>query len=125
MPSQYVTPLFKKNFISYIFLILIFFLILSITINGWLVSWDYLRIPTLLPAHFDLRFYQYPAFQRFRRDESIAITRNHHEPRHPAAGATDTAGRFRHRRKLDMLLAKKRAGDRKDWLEAKGNQAEF
>lgn len=26
---------------------------------------------------------------------------------------------------LDMLLAKKRAGDRKDWLEAKGNQAEF
>ena len=54
---------FKKNFISCIFLILIFFLILSITINGWLVSWDYLRIPTLLPAHFDLRFYQYPAFQ--------------------------------------------------------------
>lgn len=26
---------------------------------------------------------------------------------------------------LDMLLAKKRSGDRKDWLEAKGNQAEF
>lgn len=29
------------------------------------------------------------------------------------------------REMLDMLLAKKRAGDRKDWLEAKGNQAEF
>jgi topoisomerase IV subunit B len=26
---------------------------------------------------------------------------------------------------LDMLLAKKRAGDRKDWLEAKGNMAEY
>jgi len=26
---------------------------------------------------------------------------------------------------LDMLLAKKRAGDRKDWLEAKGNMAEL
>jgi len=26
---------------------------------------------------------------------------------------------------LDMLLAKKRAGDRKDWLELKGNQADF
>ncbi|HHX81617.1 MAG TPA: DNA topoisomerase IV subunit B, partial [Pseudomonadaceae bacterium] len=26
---------------------------------------------------------------------------------------------------LDMLLSKKRAGDRKDWLESKGNQAEF
>jgi len=26
---------------------------------------------------------------------------------------------------MDMLLAKKRAGDRKDWLEAKGNLAEF
>ncbi len=26
---------------------------------------------------------------------------------------------------MDMLLAKKRAGDRKDWLEAKGNQAEI
>ncbi len=26
---------------------------------------------------------------------------------------------------LDMLLAKKRAGDRKDWLELKGNQANF
>jgi topoisomerase-4 subunit B len=25
---------------------------------------------------------------------------------------------------MDMLLAKKRAGDRRDWLEAKGNLAE-
>jgi len=25
---------------------------------------------------------------------------------------------------MDMLLAKKRAGDRKNWLEAKGNLAE-
>jgi topoisomerase-4 subunit B len=25
---------------------------------------------------------------------------------------------------MDMLLAKKRAGDRKDWLETKGNLAE-
>ena len=29
------------------------------------------------------------------------------------------------REMLDMLLSKKRAGDRKDWLESKGNQAEF
>ena len=26
---------------------------------------------------------------------------------------------------MDMLLAKKRAGDRKSWLEAHGNEAEF
>jgi topoisomerase-4 subunit B len=26
---------------------------------------------------------------------------------------------------MDMLLAKKRAGDRKDWLEANGNLAEI
>ena len=26
---------------------------------------------------------------------------------------------------MDMLLAKKRAADRKEWLEAKGNQAEI
>ncbi len=25
---------------------------------------------------------------------------------------------------MDMLLAKKRAGDRRDWLESKGNLAE-
>ena len=51
----------KKNFIIYFFFILIFFLILSIAINGWLVTWNYLRLPSMLPAHFDLRFYQYPA----------------------------------------------------------------
>lgn len=51
----------KKNFIIYSFFILIFFLILSITINGWLITWNYLRLPSILPAHFDLRFYQYPA----------------------------------------------------------------
>jgi hypothetical protein len=51
----------KINLIFYLFFILIFFLILSIIINGWLVTWGYLRIPSLLPAHFDLRFYQYPA----------------------------------------------------------------
>ena len=28
------------------------------------------------------------------------------------------------REMMDMLLAKKRAGDRKNWLEAKGNLAE-
>ena len=52
----------KKNFINYFFFILIFLLILSIVINGWLESWNYLRLPSVLPAHFDLRFYQYPAF---------------------------------------------------------------
>jgi hypothetical protein len=51
----------KKNFIIYFFFILIFFLILSIAINGWFITWNYLRLPSALPAHFDLRFYQYPA----------------------------------------------------------------
>jgi hypothetical protein len=51
----------KKNFVIYFFFLLIFFIILSITINGWLVSWNYLRITSALPPHFDLRFYQYPA----------------------------------------------------------------
>ena len=54
---------FQKNLISYFFLILIFFLMLSTIINGWTVTWNYLRLPSALPPHFDLRFYQYPAFQ--------------------------------------------------------------
>src|SRR5690606_29273750 len=29
------------------------------------------------------------------------------------------------RETMDMLLSKKRAGDRKDWLESKGNQADY
>jgi topoisomerase-4 subunit B len=43
-------------------------------------------------------------------------TRRLAQPTLPADSATDE--------KLNMLLAKKRAGDRKVWLEAKGNLAE-
>jgi hypothetical protein len=35
--------------------------VLSIQTKGWLVTWNYPRLPTMLPPHFDLRFYQYPA----------------------------------------------------------------
>ena len=52
---------FKKNFILYIFLSLIILIILSILSKGWLVTWGSIRLPTLVPPHFDLRFYQYPA----------------------------------------------------------------
>ena len=52
---------FKKNFILYIFLSLIILIILSILTKGWLVTWGSIRLPTMVPPHFDLRFYQYPA----------------------------------------------------------------
>ena len=52
---------FKKNFILYLFFSLIILIMLSILTKGWLVTWSYPRLPSMLPPHFDLRFYQYPA----------------------------------------------------------------
>ena len=52
---------FKKNFTLYLFFTLIILIVLSIQTKGWLVTWNYLRLPSMLPPHFDLRFYQYPA----------------------------------------------------------------
>ena len=52
---------FKKNFILYLFFSLIILIILSIFTKGWIVTWSYIKLPTLTPPHFDLRFYQYPA----------------------------------------------------------------
>lgn len=51
----------KKNLTHYIFFTLISLIILSIIFKGWMVTWHALKIPALLPPHFDLRFYQYPA----------------------------------------------------------------
>ena len=52
---------FKKNFILYVFFSSIILIVLSILTKGWVVTWSHLRLPTLIPPHFDLRFYQYPA----------------------------------------------------------------
>jgi hypothetical protein len=60
---------FKLNLVVYLFLFFLFLILVSIITNGWLITWSALKIPTLLPPHFDLRFYQYPAM-------SIDIGRN-------------------------------------------------
>jgi hypothetical protein len=52
---------FKRNFSLYLFFSLIILIVLSILTKGWLVTWSYPRLPALLPPHFDLRFYYYPA----------------------------------------------------------------
>ena len=52
---------FSNNLTTIIFFIFIFIIIFSIITKGWLVTWNTLHIPAMLPAHFDLRFYQYPA----------------------------------------------------------------
>ena len=51
----------KKNLTHYIFFTLITLIVLGIALKGWMVTWHALKIPSLLPPHFDLRFYQYPA----------------------------------------------------------------
>ena len=52
----------KKNFILYLFFSLIILIVLSILTKGWVVTWHYyIKLPSMLPPHFDLRFYQYPA----------------------------------------------------------------
>ena len=51
----------KKNLTHYIFFTLITLIALAIALEGWMVTWHALKIPSLLPPHFDLRFYQYPA----------------------------------------------------------------
>lgn len=52
----------KFNIVYYLFFFFIFLIIASIVTKGWLATWYALHIPSLLPPHFDLRFYQYPAF---------------------------------------------------------------
>jgi len=52
----------KKNLTHYIFFALITLIVLGIALKGWMVTWHALKIPSLLPPHFDLRFYQYPAY---------------------------------------------------------------
>jgi len=51
----------KKDLTHYIFFSLISLIVLSIVLKGWMVTWHALKVPSLLPPHFDLRFYQYPA----------------------------------------------------------------
>jgi hypothetical protein len=51
----------KLNIVYYLFFFLLFLIIASIITKGWLATWYALHIPSLLPPHFDLRFYQYPA----------------------------------------------------------------
>ena len=51
----------KKDLTHYIFFTLITLIALAIALEGWMVAWHALKIPSLLPPHFDLRFYQYPA----------------------------------------------------------------
>ena len=63
--------------------------------------------------------------QGLGRDESLAAARDHHRSAHPPAGAADHRGRDNTDQLMDMLLAKKRAGDRREWLESKGNLAEI
>jgi topoisomerase IV subunit B len=45
--------------------------------------------------------------------------------RRPAAWCSSPSRNGRADRLLDMLLAKKRAADRREWLESKGNLAEI
>ena len=52
---------FKLNLVIYLFFSFLFLILASIITNGWLITWYALKINTLLPPHFDLRFYQYPA----------------------------------------------------------------
>ena len=52
---------FKKNFILYLFFSLIILIVLSIVTKGWIATWVYIRLPSMMPPHLDLRFYQYPA----------------------------------------------------------------
>jgi hypothetical protein len=51
----------KSNLTYYLFFTCISLIILSIVLKGWIATWVILKIPSLLPSHFDLRFYQYPA----------------------------------------------------------------
>jgi hypothetical protein len=51
----------KKDLTHYIFFTLITLIVIAIALKGWMVTWHTLKIPSLLPPHFDLRFYQYPA----------------------------------------------------------------
>ena len=56
-----MTKHIKSNLTVYILFVFFSFILLSIVFNGWLFTWNKIKIPSLLPPHFDLRFYQYPA----------------------------------------------------------------
>ncbi len=63
------------------------------------------------------------ALQGAGRDEPVAAARNDHRPAtrrlvQLTIDAKDSTDKL-----MDMLLAKKRAGDRREWLESKGNLA--
>ena len=64
------------------------------------------------------------ALQGPGRDESDAAARDHHRPAHAPPGAAHDRAKDNTDQLMDMLLAKKRAADRREWLEEKGNLAE-
>jgi len=52
----------RKIFQPNILFIFIITIIISSILNfGWITTWNSLRVPAMLPPHFDLRFYQYGA----------------------------------------------------------------
>ena len=53
----------KSNLVSCLYFFFIFLILSSIITRGWIHTWGTLNVPALLPPHFDLRFYQYPALQ--------------------------------------------------------------
>ena len=53
----------KLNTVYCYFFLFIFLIIASVFTKGWLATWYALHIPSLLPQHFDLRLYQYPALE--------------------------------------------------------------
>ena len=65
------------------------------------------------------------ALQGSGRDEPAAVARDHHGPEYRRLVQLEIAPRDNTDKLLDMLLAKKRAGDRKDWLEKEGDKAEI
>jgi topoisomerase-4 subunit B len=67
---------------------------------------------------------QRPAVQGAGRNESHAAARNHHGTGHPPSGSADRGGDEEAFSTLDMLLAKKRAADRRQWIEESGDLAE-
>jgi hypothetical protein len=50
--------LFKPHSLFIILIILVVFFIIEF---GWIETWFFLRVPAMLPPHYDLRFYQYGA----------------------------------------------------------------
>lgn len=53
-----IKKLFKP---TVLFILSIIIIIFSIYHFGWVATWNSLKVPAMLPPHFDLRFYQYGA----------------------------------------------------------------